>query len=274
MTLCPISMFSRIFATARPAVPASHAGGNSETSSMARLPSSSVRWASMTRRMYAASRSPRLATTSARMTSSSAPRVSMSCALRWAIGLSAFFCMTVTGSSSEVDVAGAGRGRHTGLDEHAVAGRRGGEVAAAQVAHRSLAQRGDATEADSHPAARGHEHAGGLAGVEQRGHAVDLDDGAGSGKRNLPAFAGDQDVRAEPFGVQPRGLTGRVEVLFQRVEQTGGPACPGLAFGEVGHELLERRGVEQTVGVGVQLNEPDVPGRGKPAEFGTEDDVL
>ena len=55
MTLCPISMFSRILATDRPAVPASQAGGNSENSSTARLPSSSLRWTLMTLRMYAAS---------------------------------------------------------------------------------------------------------------------------------------------------------------------------------------------------------------------------
>ncbi len=51
MTLWPISMFSMILETDRPAVPASHAGGNSENSSTARLPSSSLRWASMTVRM-------------------------------------------------------------------------------------------------------------------------------------------------------------------------------------------------------------------------------
>ena len=51
MTLWPISMFSRILATDRPAVPTSQAGGNSENSSTARLPSSSLRWTLMTRRM-------------------------------------------------------------------------------------------------------------------------------------------------------------------------------------------------------------------------------
>ena len=51
MTLWPISMFSTIFATESPAVPTSHAGGNSENSSTARLPSSSLRWTSMTLRM-------------------------------------------------------------------------------------------------------------------------------------------------------------------------------------------------------------------------------
>ena len=40
-------------------MPTSQAGGNSETSSTARLPSSSLRCTSMTLRMYAASRSPR-----------------------------------------------------------------------------------------------------------------------------------------------------------------------------------------------------------------------
>ncbi len=51
MTLWPISMFSRIFATDRPAVPISQAGGNSENSSRARLESSSLRCTSITLRM-------------------------------------------------------------------------------------------------------------------------------------------------------------------------------------------------------------------------------
>ena len=51
MTLWPISMFSMILATARPAVPTTQAGGNIDTSRTARLPSSSLRWVSMTLRM-------------------------------------------------------------------------------------------------------------------------------------------------------------------------------------------------------------------------------
>ena len=43
MMLWPISMFSRILATDRPAVPISHAGGNRENSRIPRLPSSRVR---------------------------------------------------------------------------------------------------------------------------------------------------------------------------------------------------------------------------------------
>ena len=81
-------------------VPASQAGGNSENSSTARLDSSSLRCTSITLRMYAASLSSREATTSARIASSSAPRVSMSSSVRWAIGLSGFFCRVVMGSPS------------------------------------------------------------------------------------------------------------------------------------------------------------------------------
>ena len=95
MTLCPISMFSRILATLRPAVPTNQAGGNSENSSTAREPSSSLRWVSMTLRMYFASLSPRFSMNSARIASSSAPIFSMSSAVRWSIGLVGFFCKTV-----------------------------------------------------------------------------------------------------------------------------------------------------------------------------------
>ena len=51
MTLCPISMFSRILATDRPTVPSTHAGGKSENSRTARLPISSERCQRITVRM-------------------------------------------------------------------------------------------------------------------------------------------------------------------------------------------------------------------------------
>lgn len=44
-------MLSMIFDTASPAVPAIHAGGNSENNNTARLVSSSLRWPAMTLRM-------------------------------------------------------------------------------------------------------------------------------------------------------------------------------------------------------------------------------
>ncbi len=41
-------------------------------------------------------------------------------------------------------------------------------LAGAQVTDGALAKRGHAAEADAHPAARGHQHARGFAGVKQR----------------------------------------------------------------------------------------------------------
>src|SRR3954447_3917895 len=172
MTLWPISMFSRILATARPAVPATHAGGNSENSRTPRDPSSSLRCTSMTLRMYAASRSPRVSTTCWRMASSSTPRFVMSSSVRCSTGLRSFFSSTVIRSPCnwecqvlEVDVAGARGGRHTGLDQHAVTSGRGGDLAVAEIAHRALAHRHHAAEADAHPATGRHQHAGALADV-------------------------------------------------------------------------------------------------------------
>src|SRR5688572_6438612 len=178
--LCPISMFSRILATDSPTVPTNQAGGNIETSRAARLPSSSLRWTSMTRRMYFASSSPRLSRISWRMVSSSLPRSSMSSAVRCAIGFSLFFCRAVIvrllfSGRSVVDVAGAGRGAHAGLDEDAVPGGGHGQLAVAQVPHRALAQRQHAAVADAHAAAARHEDAGLLGGVEDRRGAVGLE---------------------------------------------------------------------------------------------------
>src|SRR3954465_11046199 len=231
--LCPISMFSRILATERPAVPTTQAGGNIDTSRAARLPSSSVRWTSMTRRMYLASSSPRLSRTSWRMVSSSLPMISTSSAERWAIGLSGFFCTAVTVVSrwSVVDVAGAGGGAHAGLDEDAVTGRRGGDLAVAQVAHGALAQRQHAAVADAHPAAARHEQARVLGGVQDRGRAVGLQRRAGLRERHRAALAGHENRRAEALGVEPLGDAGRLPVRLQRLQHPDRPTGPGGTLG-------------------------------------------
>src|SRR3712207_4560288 len=122
-----------------------------------------------------------------RMSSSSLPMSSMSSAVRCSTGLSAFFCRTVMrcGSSglewSVVDVAGAGGGADAGLDQDAVAGRGRGDLAIAQIADGALSQREHAAVADAHAAAAGHEDAGLLGGVEDRGGPVGLDARAGAG---------------------------------------------------------------------------------------------
>ena len=93
--LWPISMLSRILETERPAVPTTQAGGKALNSSTARLPSSRPRWVLIILRMYAASSAPRQSRMSWRIASSSTPSCSMSSGVRWAIGLSDFFWMTV-----------------------------------------------------------------------------------------------------------------------------------------------------------------------------------
>ena len=75
-------MFSRIFATASPAVPTSQAGGKREKSRTAR----SLRCTSMSLRMYAASSVPGEPETSWRRASSSHANASTSAAERCAVG--------------------------------------------------------------------------------------------------------------------------------------------------------------------------------------------
>src|SRR3712207_5250095 len=162
--------------------------------------------------------------TDCRRSSSSLPISSMSSAVRWAIGLWDFFCRTVTrrGSSvsgrSVVDVAGAGGGADAGLDEDAVPGGGGGDLAGAQVADGALAQREHAAVADAHAAAAGHEDAGLLGGVEDRGGPVGLDARAEPGEGHRAALAGDDDRRPEALGEQPVGDAGGAPVLLERLE--------------------------------------------------------
>src|SRR3954453_22999351 len=120
--------------------------------------------------------------TSCRMVSSSTPMASMSSGVRWATGLSGFFCRTVIRllvsgrwGRSVVDVAGAGGGADAGLHEDAVPGRGGGQLAVAEVPDAALTQRQPAAVADAHPAAAGHEQPALLGGVQDRGGAVELE---------------------------------------------------------------------------------------------------
>ena len=99
MTLCPISMFSRILAMLRPIVPATQAGGKALARRTARLPSSSLRCTSTMRRMYAASDAPRSSMMLWRIASSSTPICSTSASVRCAVGFSGFLVMTVMGAS-------------------------------------------------------------------------------------------------------------------------------------------------------------------------------
>src|ERR1035437_234094 len=288
MMLWPISMFSRILATDRPAVPTSQAGGKRETSSTARLPISRIRWALMTLRMYAASAAPRLARTSSRIASSSLPSSSICSGLRCAVGsgLPDGFCWgtrmagrvtvrrlplrpgvfgvspgvmvgslvgSVVGAlvsvavmigsfggrgrrCSQVDAARAGGGRHAGLDEDAVLGRRGGDLAVAQVSHGAFAQRRDAAEADAHAAAGRHQDAGLFAGVQQRGGSVGLEGDPAPGEGDGSALTGGQHRGAKPLGVELFGDSRCVPVLLCVIQKPGRSARPGLTLRPVGDQ--------------------------------------
>src|ERR1700722_4617691 len=207
--------------------------------------------------MYTASRSPRLSSTCWRMASSSRPRFSMSWSLRWAIGFCSWRCRVVMRGPLEVDVAGARSCGHAGLDQDAVTGCGGGDVAVAEVANGPLAQRCHAAEADAHPASRRHQPPGGFAGVEQCPVARGVEDGCGLTEGDRPSVTGGDHGGPEPFGVQTLGLAVVVPVLLECVEHAGRSACPGLALGEVVDQFAEFGGGEHAVGVSVLLDQAD-----------------
>src|SRR3954471_14549222 len=243
ITLCPISMFSRILATERPTVPSTHSGGSAEPRSTAREASSRRRCTSTILRMYAASRAPRSSSTSWRIASSSMPSCSMSSGVRWAVGFSGFLVMAVMVSPRDLSVVEVARPRgrvDAGLDRYAArAGlprHRDGDRAVAEVADGALLHRQHAAHADAHPAAARHQDAGALRGVQDRGGAVGVD-GATVGEGHRPALARLDGDRAEPLGVEQQ-LARRV-VLLERVEEARGPAGVRGPLGQVGHQLVE-----------------------------------
>src|SRR3954467_8472219 len=121
------------------------------------------------------------------MVSSSLPMISMSSADRWAIGFSGFFCSAVTVPApllgavgrSVVDVAAAGGGADTGLDQDAVPRGGDGQLTGARVASGDIPQRAHLAVADAHAAAAGHEDAGLLGRVEDRQGSFRLEASAG-----------------------------------------------------------------------------------------------
>src|SRR5512145_279694 len=150
MTLCPISMFSRILAIPSMRVPATHAGLYLLAKSVTRPAAARVRWMVIRRLMYAASAAPREASMSARIWSSSRPSASTSSSVRWVYSLTSEMAMC---RSLDVEGAVTGGDRHAGLD-----GLVGLEVllAAAQVSDPAGDHRERAGVADAHPAAVRH----------------------------------------------------------------------------------------------------------------------
>ncbi len=188
--LWPISMLSRILATLRPAVPTTQAGGNALKSSTAREPSSSLRWVSISLRMYAASSAPRSSRMSWRMASSSTP-ICLDVGLG-EVGDRVWACFWIVVMSDPSVLGGRGRSRASlirwwemgqwsmwqgpaaalmqvwTLIGAALAG--DAVVMAPLRRSRTLPslQRQHAAHADAHPAPAGHQDAGVLGGVEDR----------------------------------------------------------------------------------------------------------
>src|SRR3954452_21562974 len=189
------------------------------------------------------------------MESSSRPRFSMSSAFRCAIGFCSWRCRVVMKVPLEVDVAGARCCGDTGLDQDAVTGCGGGDVAIAKVAYGSLAQRSDAAEADAHPAPRRHQDSGFFASIEQCLVTRGVEDGRRLAEGDSASFTGGDHACPEPFGVQTLGHAVVVPVLFECIEHAGGAARPRLALGEVVDEIVQFGGAEHAAGVSVLLDQ-------------------
>src|SRR4051812_20665 len=183
MTLWPISMFSRIFASASMAAPAAHAGFLLDANRVPRPAAARPRWILIIRLMYAASFAPRDSSISARIASSSRPICSTSSSVRWVFSWTSEIAMCL---SLDVERAVARGGGDAGL--HLFVGL-GVLVAVAQVTDPAGDEGERAGVADAHPAAERHADAGLLAGFEHRGRAVRLDGPAGRAERDRAALA-------------------------------------------------------------------------------------
>src|SRR4051794_32479749 len=177
-TLCPISMFSRIFAAESEVVPASRAGPLRAPSNRTRPITARRRCISIMLSMYRRSRSPRSANVRSRIPSSSSARASSCSSERCARGLSGLSVgevwavgVTVGLSRSECDLDRPFGGVDAGADHLTGASV---DISRAEVADLARTEPPDACVADAHPAAEGKRGAGLLAGDEDRKTAVAL----------------------------------------------------------------------------------------------------
>src|SRR5215212_409102 len=304
-------MFSRIFATASPAVPTSQAAGKRENRRTARLPSSSLRCTSMSLRMYAASSVPREPKTSWRRASSSRANASTSAAERCAVGSGlpdgfgtcrrsvvttlrrlfvplALGAVTVVGVESvvvpvliaavmlllEVDLTAAGNRRHAGLDMDGVAFRGDRQLPVTQVAYHPLFKGNDTPEADPHPAAGGHQDAGVLTDIQDGSGTVGLDYGSLASERDGTAFPLRDQSRTESFGVEPLGKVCLSPMRLHRVKQPDRAAGPCFSFAPVRDQFVEVCGREDAFSLGIPLDKAQSPGSRPIPQLVAEDDVL
>ncbi len=253
------------------ATPATHAGGRLANTRHARPPISRLRWARITRRMYAASLAPRSARTASRMASSSRPSSATSSSVRWAAASGrtvGWPSAARSGRRRDWRTAGAsvvsGARRVRVVMGRAVMGgapqisRWTGPAAAemqvwielsfvpvhlagAQVADLAGEQGDEAALADAHAAAAGHDDAGVLAGLEDGGGAVDLDLAVGGLEGDQAALAAGpvEEHGGEPLDAQLVGHVGGVPELGGGVEHLGRPADVGGAGAPVGDDGVE-----------------------------------
>src|SRR5215218_8566645 len=244
-TLCPISMFSRILATERVAVPSTQAGQKLAASSSIRPSRPSRRCSSMIERMYLASRSPRSSLTCSCSSSNSRPIASSCSSVSLWSGFSGSLA-SLTMVSSEFDLDGSLGGVDAGADRLALVAV---HLAGSQVADLALAQRPDAGVADALAAAEGQLEAGLLAGHEDRRGAVALRLAVGDleGDGAALALLAAADLRLEALHVHPLAVPLGLPVLVHRVEHLAGARDVGVALAPVLAEAVEVGGLQPPV---------------------------
>ena len=232
-----------------------------------------------------------------RIASSSTPICSMSSGVRWAIGLWAFFCRTVMGasvsgrsrvggsvdqvrSSGEAVVSGRSRRRRPRPRCRSGCGSPfavspsvgGGDLAVAQVADGARAQREHAAEADAHPAPRGHQHAGLLAGVQDRGAARRRRPRCRTGRTPRCRRRRRRSLGPEALGDQRPGSRASW-CCCSASSSPAGPQAQVLRSARSGTSSAQVVHVESAVLVGVPLDQPDQAGRVQLPQVGQEDRV-
>ena len=205
-------------------------------------------------------------------------------AVRWAIGLDFLRWIVVMvnlGSSWQRERRSrCGRGRRRPRCRSGRGRCRLGSAmvtcAVAQVADGALAQRQHAAEADAHPAAGRHQHAGGLAGVEQR-HPRRRRRPPCRTRSNVtvPPSPVDHARGPEALDVQRlRGAGRRPSARSRSSSISLGPQAQVCRSNRSGTSSASVGRLEPAVGAGVPLDQPDPAVGGQGAQLGAEDDVL
>ena len=171
-------------------------------------------------------------------------------------------------------MAGAGRGRHTGLDENGFATFGMRQFTCPKVPDSSVKQRRNAAEADAHATAGRKEHARVFTCVEESRSRLGADARATAleGDSATILLVRPDDWWAEALDLKAITEPGCRPLRLERLDEPTGPANPRVPFRPIRYQLDELGHCDLTIDPGVTLDEAEAIMLSESTQFVAEDE--